>query len=91
MHGRVVATGKGTKDGYATKALEAQKGKMITIKGVRNAKAMEHMTCSWKERYEATDGFLSKPQAQITLMNGKLKQNPGWDASDPKTQYKTLY
>ena len=25
-------TGKGTKDGYATKALEAQKGKMITIK-----------------------------------------------------------
>ena len=84
-------TGKGTKDGYATKALEAQKGKMITIKGVRNAKAMEHMTCSWKERYEATDGFLSKPQAQITLMNGKLKQNPGWDASDPKTQYKTLY
>ena len=84
-------TGKGTKDGYATKALEAQKGKMITIKGVRNAKAMEHMTCSWKERYEATDGFLSKPQTQITLMNGKLKQNDGWDASDTKTQYKTLY
>ena len=52
---------------------------------------MQHMTCSWAERYIATNGFLAKPQAQITLMNGKMEQNPGWDASDPKTQYKTLY
>jgi len=52
---------------------------------------MEHMTCSWTERYIATNGFLSKPQAQITLMKGNLEQNPGWDAADAKTQYKVLY
>jgi hypothetical protein len=52
---------------------------------------MQHMTCSWAERYIATNGFLAKPQAQITLMNGKMEQNPGWDPADPKTQYKTLY
>lgn len=85
-------TGKGTKDGYATKALEAQRGKQMVCLGDKaNKRTMEHMTCSWKERYEATDGFLAKPQAQITLMNGNLEQNPGWDAADIKTQYKTLY
>ncbi|MDE5572114.1 MAG: RagB/SusD family nutrient uptake outer membrane protein, partial [Prevotella sp.] len=85
-------TGKGTKDGYATKALEAQRGKQMVCLGDKaNKRTMEHMTCSWKERYEATDGFLAKPQAQITLMNGNLEQNPGWDAADAKTQYKTLY
>lgn len=85
-------TGKGTKDGYATKALEAQRGKQMVCLGDKaNKRTMEHMTCSWKERYEATDGFLAKPQAQITLMNGNLEQNPGWDAADVKTQYKTLY
>lgn len=80
-----------TADSYAPKALQAQEGKMITVKSVRNAQAMKHMTCTWTERYIATNGFLSKPQAQITLMNGKLKQNPGWDAADSKTQYIQLY
>ncbi len=85
-------TGKGTKGGYASKALQAQEGKLIVCKGdVANKLTMRHMTSSWTERYEATDGFLAKPQAQITLMNGNLEQNPGWDASDPKTQYKDLY
>jgi len=77
---------------YAPKALEAQSGKMVVCLGDKaNKRALKHMTCSWTERYKATNGFLSKPQAQITLMNGKLEQNPGWDASDPKTQYVTLY
>ncbi|MCQ2202849.1 MAG: RagB/SusD family nutrient uptake outer membrane protein [Bacteroidales bacterium] len=77
---------------YAAKALQAQAGKQIVNKGdVANKGTMKHMTCSWAERYAATDGFLSKPQAQITLMNGKLEQNPGWDATDPKTQYVDLY
>ena len=49
------------------------------------------MTCSWTERYKATNGFLAKPQAQITLMNGAMEQNPGWDASDDKTQYRVMY
>ena len=77
---------------YAAKALEAQAGKQIVVKGnTANKVSMKHMTCSWAERYAATDGFLSKPQSQITLMEGKLKQNKGWDASDPKTQYVDLY
>ena len=85
-------TGKDTKGGYASKALQAQAGKKIVCLGdVANKRTMEHMTCSWTERYEATNGFLMKPKNQITLMNGKLEQNPGWDDSDPKTQYKTLY
>ena len=49
------------------------------------------MTCSWTKRYTDTNGFLAKPQSEITVKNGKLKQNPGWDAADPETQYKTLY
>ena len=77
---------------YAPKALQAQAGKQIVCLGQKgNKRTMQHMTCSWAERYIATNGFLAKPQAQITLMNGKMEQNPGWDASDPKTQYKTLY
>ena len=82
-------TGKGTKGGYASKALQAQQGKQMNV-GTEK-RTMEHMTCSWSERYEATDGFVAKPKTQITLMDGKLKQNAGWDAADPKTQYKTLY
>ena len=85
-------TGKGTKDGYASKALQAQRGKSIVCLGDKgNKRTMEHMTCSWKERYEATDGFVSKPQEQITLMHGNLVQNPGWDASDVTSLYKVLY
>jgi hypothetical protein len=77
---------------YAPKALQAQAGKQIVCLGDKaNKRTMQHMTCSWKERYIATNGFLAKPQTEITVKNGKLKQNPGWDAADPKTQYKTLY
>ena len=52
---------------------------------------MRHMTCSWAQRYADTKGFLAKPQSQITLMNGALKQNPGWDAANAETQYVDLY
>ena len=77
---------------YAAKALQAQKGKQVVCLGQKGAKrTMEHMTCSWAKRYADTNGFLAKPQAQITLMNGNLEQNPGWDASNPETQYKVLY
>ncbi|WP_081772717.1 RagB/SusD family nutrient uptake outer membrane protein [Prevotella sp. MA2016] len=76
----------------AAKALQAQAGKKIVCLGDKsNKRTMEHMTCSWAERYAATNGFLAKPQTQITLMNGKIEQNPGWDAADAKTQYKVLY
>lgn len=60
-----------------------------------NRQPLRHMRAdegaSWAKRYAATQGFVSKPQAQITLMNGKLVQNPGWDANDPTTQYKSIY
>ncbi len=78
---------------YAAKALQAQSGKSITVRGKRNAMNMAHMTCSWSKRYADTNGFLPKPQAQITLMSGKMKQNPGWDenASPAEYTYKVLY
>lgn len=79
---------------YAAKALQEQKGKQMVVKGnVANKRAMEHMTCSWSKRYADTNGFLAKPQSQITLMNGKLIQNPGWDENTPEAekQYVDLY
>ena len=86
-------SGKDAGEGcYAAKALQAQAGKQIVCLGQKGAKrSMQHMTCSWSERYAATNGFVAKPQAQITLMNGKMEQNPGWDAADAKTQYTVLY
>lgn len=74
---------------YAAKALQAQNGKQIAVKGPAR-RPMTHMTCSWAKRYAETNGFLAKPQSQITLMNGNLIQNPGWDGS-PETQYVDLY
>ena len=82
---------------YAAKALQAQSGKMIVCYGQKGSKRpMKHMTIEnngWAKRYADTQGFLPKPQTQITLMNGKLKQNPGWDenASASEYTYKVLY
>ncbi len=77
---------------YAVNALNAQDGKQIVCLGQKGSKIpMHHMTCTWGERYKATNGFLPKPQNQISLHNGGLEQNPGWDTADPKTQYKALY
>ena len=79
---------------YAAKALQAQAGKQMVVKGnVANKTTMKHMTCSWSKRYADTNGFLAKPQSQITLMNGKLIQNPGWDEKTPEAekQYVDLY
>ena len=77
---------------YAAKALQAQSGKLIVCLGDKaNKRKMEHMTCSWSKRYADTKGFLAKPQSQINLMNGDLEQNPGWDGTNPETQYKVLY
>ena len=77
---------------YAPKALQAQAGKQIVCLGEKsNKRTMAHMTCSWAKRYIDTNGFLAKPQTEITVKNGKLTQNPGWDAANPETQYKVLY
>ena len=86
-------TGNNPNEGsYAPKALQAQAGKQIVCLGDKsNKRTMAHMTCSWTKRYIDTNGFLSKPQTEITVKNGKLKQNPGWDAANAETQYKVLY
>ena len=77
---------------YAPNALQAQRGKQIVCLGDKaNKRTMEHMTCSWTKRYTETNGFLAKPQTEITVKNGKLQQNRGWDAANPETQYKVLY
>ena len=79
---------------YAAKALQAQKGKQVVCYGQKGAKrSLEHMTCSWSKRYADTNGFLPKPQAQMTLMNFKMQQNPGWDENTPASEwtYKVLY
>lgn len=33
----------------------------------------------YSERYNATAGFFKIPETEISLSNGQLKQNPGWD------------
>ena len=71
-----------SEDSYAAKALGKQKGQQITCLGKKNSQIMEHMTCSWEKRYADTKGFLPKPQAQMTLMNGAMKQNAGWGGDD---------
>ena len=83
---------------YAAKALQAQRGKQITCLGKKNSRVMEHMTCSWSTRYADTNGFLPKPQSQIVLMKGALKQNQGWGGDDDPLQtpaseytYKVIY
>ncbi len=73
---------------YAAKALQAQRGKQIVCLGQKaNKRSLEHMTCSWSKRYADTKGFLPKPQSQITLMSGKMTQNPGWDENTPAQEY----
>ena len=80
---------------YAAQALQRQSGKQIVCYGQKGAKiSMVHMTSAgWAKRYADTNGFLPKPQAQMTLMNNKMKQNPGWDENTPAEEwtYKVLY
>ena len=79
---------------YAAKALQAQRGKQIVCLGQKaNKRSLEHMTCSWSKRYADTKGFLPKPEAQITLMAGKMTQNAGWDTNTPAAEYtyKVIY
>ncbi len=79
---------------YAAKALQAQNKQKIVCYGDKaNKREMAHMTCSWAKRYADTNGFLPKPQAQITLMNNLMQQNKGWDNDTPSAEwtYKVIY
>ena len=76
---------------YAAVALQRQEGQKIIVRGQKNGSIMHHMTCSWFERYAATNGFLPKPQSQLNMYHEALQQNPGWDDSNPESQYLTIY
>ena len=81
-------------DSYAAVALQKQRGKQIVCYGQKASKrSLEHMTVGWDKRYAATKGFLPKPQSQITLSAGKMKQNPGWDENTPASEwtYQVMY
>jgi hypothetical protein len=82
-----------SQDSYAAKALQAQAGKSITVKGEKGKILTQMTEVGWAKRYADTKGFLPKPQSQINLMNGALTQNPGWDANTPSKEwtYKVLY
>jgi len=62
----------------AAVALERQNGARVNYCG--NWVKMKHASCSWAERYAATDGFQRIPPAQITATADEavLTQNPGW-------------
>lgn len=69
------------------KTLDAQGGQRINVKG--SWTTLKHMNSSWSQRYVETKGFLPKPQSQISLANGAMKQNEGWSGSS--AAYTQLY
>lgn len=76
-------SGKGAgKDCYAAQALQKQEGSFVFQEGANTT--MKHQTCSWAERYAATDGFLPIPakEIRVTADENLLKQNPGWGEGD---------
>lgn len=44
-----------------------------------DAKYEFHPNGGFMERYKATGGFFKIPESQVTLSNGVLEQNPGWE------------
>lgn len=76
------------KNSLICKALDAQAGKPIWVNG-KSGYTLKHMTSSWSQRYIETKGFYPKPSTQVSLSNGALKQNEGWNT--PDSQYKTIY
>ena len=86
-------SGTGAGEGsIVCKALEGQAGQIIWNKGVQSTQPLKHITCSWTERYTKTNGFIFKPYQQVTLSQGTVNQNPGWDVSaDANAKYKVAY
>ncbi len=73
-------------------ALDKQAGQQIYVKGELYGSPLTHLTSSWTERYTATNGFIFKPYQQVTLSEGTVNQNPGWDVSaDAKAGYIVKY
>lgn len=71
-------------------ALGKEEGQDINCQGSwRTLRHMSGADNGWAKRYVATKGFLRKPDAQIQLANGAMKQNEGWTGAD--AQYSVIY
>jgi starch-binding outer membrane protein, SusD/RagB family len=68
-----------------------QTGEKITNRG--NADVFTFGSFDFMKRYQATKGFWKIPESQITLSEGVLEQNEGWDEASSdwiKLPYSTL-
>lgn len=70
----------------AAAALDKQTGTKIYNKGIETTNSRSGY--SYSARYNATAGFQKKPENQVSLSEGGIQQNPGWDdASSNYTQW----
>lgn len=61
----------------AAAALDKQTGTKIYDKGIETTNTRSGF--SYSARYNATAGFQKKPENQVSLSEGGIQQNPGWD------------
>lgn len=61
----------------AAAALDKQTGTKIYNKGIETTNTRSGF--SYSARYNATAGFQKKPENQVSLSEGGIQQNPGWD------------
>lgn len=70
----------------AAAALDKQTGTKIYNKGIATTNTRAGF--SYSARYNATAGFQKKPENQVSLSEGGIQQNPGWDdASSTYTKW----
>ena len=70
----------------AAAALDKQTGTKIYNKGIETTNTRSGF--SYSARYNATAGFQKKPENQVSLSEGGIQQNPGWeDASSMYTKW----
>ena len=70
----------------AAAALDKQTGTKIYNKGIETTNTRSGF--SYSARYNATAGFQKKPENQVSLSEGGIQQNPGWD--DASSMYTKL-
>lgn len=63
--------------GEVSEIVKNQEGQPVLIRG--NEEKYSFGTFDFMTRYNATKGFFKIPESQITLSEGKLEQNDGWD------------
>lgn len=64
----------------AAAALDKQEGVKIWISGKETTNSRPNY--KYSTRYNATAGFQKIPEEIISLSEGRLKQNPGWEGAD---------